>query len=215
MTPNKVCCVTGETGDCIPRKELFGKSFCDQGVFKAPSSEWVGIDAWEAMSYKWTRMAIWFCDGENFQRIQSSTTKDEKLPSCESLTKDQLRSLVFDGNQNGRPWACYVTTSYKKHGTMVTPVNTRPFGIFRFESLTVDCSDNNRVKSIFTRLDSELRAGLWRSIMESLNCPTHLIKDIGIDRWNDFERWAKPIYKSPLYKFLCYILPSQEEMKGP
>ena len=196
-TANKICCVTGDKTDCVPRKELLGKSFCNQDLLKAPNSDWVGVDAYEALSYKWERMSLWFCDGNEFQRLQ----------------RTDVRTLVFDGAASPQ-WACYVTTGYKKHGALVTPVNSKRFGVFRFEALTVDCTDNQKVLSIYNRLEIELRLGLWRSIMESLNCPVHVMKEIGIERWDDFEQWAKPIYKSPLYKFMCYLLPSQEELKA-
>lgn len=56
--------------------------------------------------------------------------------------------------------------------------------------------------------------GFGRSILETLECPVFVLSKIGIDKWFKLESWAKPIYQSNLYQFLCYLLPSQQELKN-
>ena len=79
--------------------------------------------------------------------------------------------------------------------------------------LTVDCTDKEKVRIIWDRLNIYLRKGIGRSSMESLSIPVYAINKIGLSNWMSFQAWAKPIYKSPLYLFMVYLLPSQKELK--
>ena len=202
----QTCAVTGEHSLCIPRKELLGKSFTNGDLLAAPQSGYISLAAYAALTYKWERCSSWYCDGEQFVR----------------LDRKSVRAMVLAG-QYGKQWSGYATTSYKKHGSLFTKVNHSPlegtgggnFGkaIWRFEMRDADCTNHARLMAIWDRLDTEIRAGMGRTIMETLDCPPFLIKKFGIKRWLDFQQWARPFYHGALYKFLCYLLPSQEELK--
>lgn len=192
-----VCAVTGKQDICVQRKELLGKSFTNGDLLAAPESGLVSLDAYHALTYKWERASSWYCDGEKFVR----------------LDRRSVREMVLAA-QYGKQWSGYATTSYKKHGSLFAKVNTAGRAIWRLEMRDADCTDHNRLMAIWDRLNDELRGGIGRSVLESLDCPPFLVKKFGIKRWMDFEQWARPLYQGALYKFLCYLLPSQEELKN-
>lgn len=195
-TTQGMCAVTGKQDICVQRKELLGKSFTNGDLLAAPESSLVSLDAYYALTYKWERASSWYCNGKEFIR----------------LDRKGVRSKVLTG-QYSKYWSGYATTSYKKHGSLVTKVNTAGRAIWRFEMRDADCTDHKRLMAIWDRLNTELRAGIGRSILESLDCPPFLIKKFGVQRWLEFYRWAYPLYQGALYKFLCYLLPGQEELK--
>jgi len=191
-----VCCVTGLTCSTVPRKLIFGKSFCNIDVLQAPESDRVGVDAYQALAYKWERMSCFFASQDIFLRIQ----------------RQEIRDLVLNGSKS-IPWVAYVTTSYKKHGAFYTPVNSSKFGIIRFENVTVDASDEYKNNDWYQVLYDALLAGFGRTVLETLECSPFVIQKVGLTQWIEFQNWAKNKYKSPLYQLLCYCLPTQDEIK--
>jgi hypothetical protein len=191
-----VCAITGSEGLCVPRKKLLGKSFTNGDLLARPDSDMVSIDAYYALKFKWERMNSWFCDGATFER----------------LTRQDVRRKVFQPEMPPQ-WAAYATTSYKKHGALNAHINTGAQRIWLFETRLVDCSDRERVDAWWQRLNQSLRAGIGRSVLESLDCPPYVIGKVGLSAWLEFEAWARDKYLSALYAFLCYLLPSQEELK--
>jgi hypothetical protein len=195
-----VCCVTGQTCLTLPRTLAIGKAFTNLDLLLAPESPRIGVEAYAALKYKWERMSCWLCDGAEFKRFDIKS--DRPL----------LRSMVLNGVDRSL-WSGYITTSYHKHGALRAVVNIQRFGTWLFETDRVDCSDRGKVNNWYRCLNEALRGGIGRSIIESLDCPPFVLGKIGVSRWLSFEQWAKPKYQSPLYQFLCYLLPSQEELK--
>ena len=191
-TRQGICAVTGKHDVCVPRKELLGKSFTNGDLLAAPESGLVSLDAYHALTYKWERASSWYCDGERFVR----------------LDRKAVREMVLTARY-GKQWSGYATTSYKKHGSLFTKVNTSGRVIWRFEMRDADCTEHGQLMIIWDRLNAELRGGIGRSILESLDCPPFLVKKFGMKRWMDFERWARPLCQGALYRFLCYLLPSR------
>jgi len=192
-----VCAVTGSECETIARRHLLTASFTSQALLRAPTSDRVGVAAWWALRHRWERMSSWFCDPYQFAR----------------LDRQGVRVQVLTGWINIEPWAGYATTSYKKHGALLAPVNPPGRNVWCWETEIVDASDEEAVNEIWRRLNIELRRGFGRSILESLDCPAFVARKIGAREWMDFEAWARPRYRSSLYRFLCYLLPSQEELK--
>lgn len=204
---DEVCCVSGEVKPCVPKKDLISSSFTDMQYFKAPTSAWIGTDVYAAWRYGTrepgkkrdfvpTRNCCWYVDQNEF-RIK--------------LNKKDIRDIALKGG--APPWACWVTTSYKKHGTMRARPNNFMHGIIAFDDLQVDCSDVARTKEIYDRLCGMQLKGFSRPILESLSCPPGVLKKNGFVEWNEFYSWAKPFYTSALYQFCCYILPTADEIK--
>lgn len=191
-----ICCITGEAGDCVPRAELLGKSFTEQHLLKAPDSPLVGVPAWCALKYRWERMGSWLCDGQTFARL-------DRL--C-------VREHVIGGVRRER-WGGYVTTSYKKHGAMKAPVNSGARQVWQFEMVQVDCSDRAKLAAWWDVLNRALREGIGRQSMEALDMPPAVMRKVGIAKWEAFRAWARDKHRSGLYALLCYLLPSQEELK--
>lgn len=188
------CCLTGQHVPCVPRKSLFGKSFTNMDAFAAPESPLVSVSAFLALKYKWQRMSLWLTDGREFIRPDRA----------------QVRTWVLDGVEADL-WAAFVTTSYKKHGFRA-PVNRHRFGRWLYDETIIDCTDNERVRELFDGMCEWQKKGISRPTMESLSCPVAVMAKIGIDIWHDFEQWAKP-RQGRVWSFLCYLLPSKEEMK--
>jgi hypothetical protein len=191
------CCLTGEQGPCVQRRDVIAKSFCDQAALAAPESNDIGLAGWTALKYKWERMSCWLCDGVEFQRLKG---------------KPLIRGLVLNGPQAER-WVGYITTSYKKHGAIHAPVNSNGSNIWRFEMLTVDCSDRVKNHAWFDVLCSMQRDGLSRASFETLTLNRFEMQRLGVKRWLAFCNWAEPRVNTPLYKLLVYCLPTMEEFK--
>jgi hypothetical protein len=195
-TIDGVCAITGATGLCVSRKKLLGKSFTNGDLLARPESDMVSVDAYYALKFKWERMNSWFTDGVMFER----------------LTRQDVRTKVFQKAMPER-WSAYATTSYKKHGALNARINTGSQRIWLFETRLVDCTDRDRVHEWWDVLNVALRAGIGRTVLESLDCPPFVIAKVGLSTWMEFEAWARQKYMSSLYSFLCYLLPSQEELK--
>lgn len=192
-----ICALTGKETLCVDRKELLGKSFTNGDILIRPDSDKVSIEAFVVLKYKWERMSSWFCDGITLNR----------------LSRVQVREKVF-ADELPDNWIGYATTSYKKHGVLNTPVNSKKSRIWLFETRIVDLTDMLKTIEYWDILNLALRQGIGRSIMETLDINPAFIPKIGINNWIKFEQWARPKYQSALYSFLCYLLPSQEELKG-
>ncbi|GBL46269.1 hypothetical protein SFMTTN_2082 [Sulfuriferula multivorans] len=192
-----ICCITGQSGPCLPRKSLLGPSFTTGDLLALPGGTQVGVAAYVALKYKWERMGAWICDGKTFRR----------------LDRQGVRAAVL-GAVPKRPWAGFATTSYKKHGALLAPVNNRDRNVWLWNVEHIDCSDREQVVELWDALNAALRAGIGRTVIESLDCPAWLLERIGLDVWLAFVRWARPHHKSGLYRFLTYLLPSQEELKS-
>jgi len=80
--------------------------------------------------------------------------------------------------------------------------------------IDVDCRDASKVQAWYDTMNAALHAGIGRPVIESLRCSAWLMHKVGITTWLNFEEWARPKCKSALYQLLCYLLPSQEEIKG-
>lgn len=191
-----LCCITGIYGDCYDRKAVIGKSFTNLDLLSNSQSNLVNCEAFIALKYKWQRMSSYTADGKTFNR----------------LDRIGVRNAVFNPPKS-KNWVGYATTSYKKHGGLNTPVNNSESNFWLFETVIVDCGLSHK-QDWWHNLNNYLRMGIGRSILESLDAPTHAIKKIGIKNYLDFLSWAEGKSNTPLYQFLCYLLPSQDELKA-
>lgn len=204
-----LCAVTGTAGPCLPREAAITESNCDSYLFASPTSRWVHVDVFISWNFGELkpgakrktcpeRQACWWCGGDEFLTV----------------TKPFMRHIVLAGRSPTCPWAMWVTTSYKKHGTVRTPVNHSRWGRIGFDELVVDCSSEAEIGEYWRRLRGALDAGMPRPLIENLDCSPAFIAKLGWRVWRDFEAWARPRVRSPLYTFLTYLLPSREELKN-
>ena len=193
----EICAFTGEKTLCISRKKVLSSAFTEQPVLACPESQFVSVETFQALKYPKERKSSWLVNEKEF-----------KL-----LYRLDVRQYVLNGVESAI-WAGWATTSYKKHGALRTPINTGEKAVWAFNDILVDCSDNQKVNHTYNKLTNYLKAGLSRNTLETLDCPVFVLKKLGIKIWLDFHDWAKSEYKSNLYKFLCYLLPSQEELKA-
>jgi len=191
------CSITGEKTLCIPRKCLFSSNFTEQPKLQCPESQFVSVKAYQALKYKKERMSSWIATKDKFTLLK----------------RLDVRPLVLSGT-GSELWAGWVTTSYKKHGAFRTRINTACQAMWAFDEMLIDCSDLEKVNNIYNQLVVYLKKGFSRTTLETLTCPGFVIIRTGLKEWLELEHWAKPIYKSNLYKFLCYLLPSQDELKA-
>lgn len=207
-TPNTeqaTCCLTGETTLCIARKELLGPSFTDTHLLRAPASQFIGADVYIAWRYGHRAEGKRRDMRPEANQCWLATQKEFSI-----VRKPEIRECVLNGCAS-KPWALWVTTSYKKHGSLRAPVNSRRRGCVGFDELVVDCRDQVLVWQIWEQLNQALETGIGRTVIESLNCPPHIMQKVGIVKWLEFESWAKPLFQGGLYQLLTYLLPSQEE----
>ncbi len=203
-----VCCVTGDYGPTIARKHAILPTFTNLDILRAPNSDRVGLPAWRAITYTAPnegkkrdlaplRQSHWICDG-NILTL---------------LDRVGVRQLVLAHDPQAATWAGYVTTSYKKHGVLLAPVNACSRRVWLWETRLVDCSDVQLVQATWRRLRDAQDAGMPRPLIESLDISPGYMGKIGWRVWREFYRWAYPRRLSALYQFLTYLLPSQEELK--
>lgn len=204
-----VCAVTGQMCACLPWDEVIGDNFTDAQRLAAPDSPWVSVDVWQAWMHGFRtgedkkrdkrpeRMSSWFVTPERFEMLDRQGVREKVLAV-------DLPPL----------WAGYATTSYKKHGSLVAPINGLGRRVWAFEQRLVDLSDYRDAMRLWGELNRMLRLGFWRSILETLDCPTHIVRDHGWREWLQFVEYAEPRHLSGQYAFLCYLLPSQEELKA-
>jgi hypothetical protein len=174
-------------------------------LFKANHSNMVSVDVWNAWGFGETkegksrafcpeRQACWWCDGKEFRIVR----------------KPEMRKIVLDGSPT-TPWAMWITTSYKKHGSVRARVNRAGFGVIAFDERLVDTSKDWLVNQWWENLNAALAAGISRTVIETLDCPAHIMRECTLPVWMAFEHWARPVHQSSLYALLCYLLPSKEE----
>lgn len=190
-----VCALTGEEVPCVPRQLLLGGSFTTQSVLRAPTSEWIGVNAWIALKHKWERMACWVATAKEFRVVKRA----------------EIRTMVLEGCEV-TPWAGWITTSYKKHGALLAPVNAAPRGVWAFDERLCDARDADIVAGLWARLRAFQDAGISRPMMESGECPPGLIGKIGLQTWSAFLDYIRPHKSGGLYTLIVYLLPSREEL---
>lgn len=208
-TPKEnICCVTGDYVQTISKKHLFGSSFCDHQLLKVPTSDYVGINAWYAFKYGYLSdpqkkklktpetQSCWFADGKTFKEFK----------------KIEIRKLFLFGSPN-TPWACWVTTSYKKHGALRAPINYNLHGRIGFDDLIVNGNDLKKKIHIWEKLREAQMLGISKNTMSTLDISIYELQKIGVGKCKTFLSWANSWYHSPLYLLLCYLLPSKEEIQ--
>lgn len=193
-----VCCVTGARGPTVAREWAIKPSFTNLDLLRAPDSDRAGIEAWRVLNYAPARQSSWACNGKTFARLDRKGVREHVL------TRDEIAI----------PCAYYATTSYKKHGALRAPANPPGRRVWLFEMRLVDCSDMDEVADMWARLRAAQDAGIPRPLIEHLDIAPGYMAKIGWRVWRDFEAWARPRMRSPLYEFLTYLLPSQEELKN-
>ena len=191
-----LCCLLGTYGPSIPREHAIKPSFTNLDFLRAPDSDRVSVRAWRVMTEPAQRQSSWVCDASGFRKID----------------RRAVRTLVTQ-EPPASPWVAYATTSYKKHGALRAPVNYGSSSRWLFELDIVDCTDRARVAQWWERLRSTRVAGIPRPVIETLDCSLWLMSKHAV-LWREFELWARPRKNSPLYRFLTYLLPSEEEIRG-
>lgn len=191
-----VCCITGRKTETIARKHVIKTSFTNLDLLRAPESDRASVAAYRVMGAPKTRQSSWLVTSN----------------SLRFLDRVGVRDCVIGGVMDPA-WAGYATTSYKKHGSLLAPVNVGNQCTWLFETLPVDCSDREQVMDYWRRLRHAQDNGISRPLIESLDIAVGYISKIGWRFWKDFYDWAHPRQSSPLYQFLTYLLPSQEELK--
>lgn len=189
-----LCAVTGASGPCVERKHLLSKSFTNGDRLACPGSSLVSVAAWWALKYRPERASSWWCDGRE----------------CRRLNRAALRALVLEGSP-AAPWAGYLTTSYKKHGSLRAPVNAGPHGVWLYEETLCDASRPDDVRATYARLLAAQAAGISRPLLEELDPGPAQLAKIGVATWLAFEAWARPCYRGGLYRLCVYCLPTAEE----
>jgi hypothetical protein len=193
-----VCCVTGARGLTVSRALVIKPSFTNLDLLRAPDSDRAGIAAWRVLNYDYERKSSWACNGQTFER----------------LDRKGVRNHVLSREESPLPCAFYATTSYKKHGALRAPANSTGKRVWLFETRLVDCSDMAAVSAIWARLRAAQDEGIPRPLIEHLDIAPGYMAKIGWRVWRNFEAWARPRRRSPLYEFLTYLLPSQDELKA-
>jgi hypothetical protein len=191
-----VCCISGDHDECVKRNSIITNMFSNADLFDAPSSRLISVDAYRVLKYRPERASSWICDGNQFTLIRRLDVRDivinERYPS---------------------KWCGYVTTSYKKHGSLFVKINSEKSRVWRFEQLDVDVSDHENLINTWDRMNYFLSIGIGKVTFETLFCYPNIVRKIGPGKCNDFLEWARGIYLSPVYRFLCYLLPSKDELK--
>lgn len=201
------CCVLGTREPTIARKHAIKPSFTNLDLLLAPDSERISVRAWRVLTH--SEPAKEGKKRDTFPLMQSSWIVGEDL---RLLDRQAVRSCVIEAMRPQGVWTGYVTTSYKKHGCLRAPVNRNGSARWLFELDVVDCSDQAKVLEWWDIIRHVRVSGIPRPVIETLDCSVHLMSKHP-KLLADFERWAREKVNSPLYRFLCYLLPSEEEIR--
>lgn len=205
---NGVCCVLATHEPSIERGQAIKPSFTNLDLLRAPQSDRVSVRAWRVLTH-----AVPAAEGkkrDTFPLMQSSWICDGQ--SVIYLNRQAVRSLVLEG-VTASQWCGYVTISYKKHGALRAPVNIGGAQRWLFETGIVDCSDRAKVGEWWERLRTTREAGIPRPVIETLDISVPLFSKYR-ELWQAFEPWARSKLHSPLFRFLVYLLPGEEELKA-
>lgn len=201
-----VCAITGHETDCIPRKYVISDGFTNQTLLEAGDSPYMSVAAFQSLKFR-------------PQRSSWVVVKNESETVFTPLKRAGVRDVLmneFNGIDfwDGKTiWACYASTTGKKHGALYAPINSGRSAFFAKDAERINCTDTAEVIDWYSRLDRYLRLGIGRKVLESLDGNRFLIKKIGLKLWNEFYSWASDKYRSTLWKFLIFLLPSQAEIK--
>jgi len=211
-TEHGVCCVTGEYCETIPRKSVITSSFGDTDRLIAPYSNRISLDAYIAFKggyfganedgspkkirKKPESMSCWWCDGNRF----------------EELDKAGIRKKLFVGSQ-GACWGGYVTTSYKKHGSLRAPINIEAFGAWAFNDnlAYMVCPEENRW--IWSILREAQAKGVSRNFLAGEDMTMKCVEGQELSYIIRLESFIKGWMYSHRYQLLCYLLPSKQEIE--
>lgn len=196
-----LCCLSGIECECVDMKDVLGKSFTNYDLLKAPQSKMISADAYTSLTFKWERMSCWIVSNGVFKRLDMK------------IDKELVRNIVYNGCESPS-WMSYITTRYKKHGLLHCVVNKSGRGIIRFEGQNADCRNGELVNSLNNSMQEMIRLGFGRTVLETLDCPSYILREKDINQWLDFVSFAQKHRDSGLYQLLCYLLPTQEELKA-
>lgn len=193
------CCVTAAwEQQTIKREKKIARTFTNRNLFRAPYSSRISLAAVIALDYRPARMSSWLVDEQQFVKLK----------------RIEARASVLAGpDADQPPWAGYITTSYKKHGSLNTPINTKGKAVWNFEGVMTDCSDQEQVLAWYERMQSMRLAGYPRPCMEELSMSPGQVEKLGYIPWMRYCEWAESKINSPLYRLLCYLMPSEAEIK--
>jgi len=193
-----VCCVTGrQSVETIDRSRAILPSMTQRHLLRAPSSNRVSLEVFAALTHPWERKSSWWCSGSQFSR----------------LTRQGARRMILDAPQTPDPWCGYVTTSYKKHGCLLAPVNEgATANRWLWEETIVDCSDRSRARDWDGRLRLLFRSGFRRAdlLHPSVAVPGAALSRNGLLLWTGLLRWMCTRCTDPLYQFLVFLLPARK-----
>lgn len=212
----EICAITGKKMLCIPRKHVISDGFTNQTLLQDQTSPYMSIDAFRAFKYRPERSS-WFInqvgDKITFKRLKRS----------------EMREIVINYITIPGQWACYASTTGKKHGALYAKLNEgQTFSeagacidktadnsaYFAMDGDIIHCKSYRLLIDWYIRLDRYLRLGIGRNYLKSGTVNMAVIKSAGAKTGLEFKRWAADKYRSLLYKFLIYLLPSQEELKA-
>ena len=203
-----ICCVTGEYREAtVSRRLALPKTYTDGVELWAPGSERISVAAADVLHYKWERMGSWVCDGAAFRRLIAPPD----TPA--GFRREPARRAVLDDSP-AAPWAGFLTTTYKKHGSIKAPINLDGQRRWLFDDLVVDCSDVAQMREWYNRMAEMRYVGVSRAALEHLEIDGGLLAKIGWQRWYEYADWAGARMYQPLYALLLYLMPSQQEVKN-
>lgn len=202
-----VCCFTGQLDFALPRAKVLDKSFNKHDFLKAPNSGWVSVSAWRTLQCKDERMSCWvFYDGKLHTVGDTSKGKD--------LSRDQARKMTLGYTRLDAPWCGYWSVSFHKHGAFCSPVNfSRFMNFWGFEDHAVDCSNLEKVQSIFNRMMELKVAGVSEGEIKTLEFSAKTVTKLGIPTVEKYRRDLEMYSKSNVYALMLYLLYSAKEIK--
>lgn len=202
-----ICAITGKETLTIAARHILGGSFTQRDALKRPDSDRVSVAAWRAWMYGWRGLGK-----KRDYRPERMSSWRVTADSIELLDRRGVREAVL-GEPPATAWAGYATTSYKKHGSLLAPINTSGRAVWLWETRLVDCSDRDSLLANWERLRHYQDAGIPRPVLETGDPDPALARKVGLPLALEFREWALLRRESALYQFLCYLLPSAEELK--
>lgn len=195
------CALCGMQKGTIRKGDILGSGFTNWDKTRRPESESVCVHCWACLR------------SEHARQLRSSNWIATP-GGMQFFKRNEIASHLFGSKEI--PFCFYVTTSFKKLGTVKVELQTNP-GKFlvQFEEIPVffDAADHKPIFDIITLFYSipkeeeqkkQPKSFFTKAEIETGNYKPHRIREFGIEDWHEFENVLQKWRGSSVFPLLIF-----------
>jgi hypothetical protein len=174
------CCVTGkDTSDAIPASALFSDTFGDFDILTA-STGWVDRRVADVLGNGHLRWSSWTWSARD---------------GWAKVGRADIARIAL-GDHPPLPWAAYAAEDMRRHGGLLTRVNTDTnSAVIQFGRRAANVL---RPAEVVERARAMLELGFRRGDLDG-EPESHRLMKLDIAAWMDWSRWREPIKGSAAF----------------